>query len=350
MANLDQIQRLCEEYIGRKFGKRDKKDLNNFLRGLQGRRVGDSDDEQEKEEHAARYADTRTSQPRATPPTVETPAVVSKLENTPIARKATAFIGTVTEAYAQSQERAQPVKVADFDDIEGVKNRQKKWEEGQVIGSEGLKPGAEGYKLDTTEELKARKDKWEQGQVIGAEGIKAAAEGYKLDETEEVKARKNKWEGGQVIGAEGIKQPVEGYKLESAEEIKARKDKWEQGQVIGAAGTSTFQTEGYKLGESSGVKDRLNKWSQVASNVPVAKVDRKPELEVDSSKERRKQWEEGTVGKDSGATPTKTPIKVAEGDVDNVKDRLNKWSEVTKDPEPSPTRKEPVKIYDDQQQ
>jgi len=279
------------------------------------------------------------------------------------------------------------VKVADFDDIEGVKDRQKKWEdggsgvaraesykqpvegykveeaeehkarkqkweEGQVIGAEGIKKPVEGYKLDETEEIKARKQKWEEGKMIGAEGIKQPVEGYKLDETEEIKARKQKWEEGKVIGAEGIKQAVEGYKLDETEELKARKQKWEGGQVANAAGTTTFAQEGYKLGESAGVKDRLNKWSQVASTVPTIKTDKKPveenELTTPRTKERRKQFEEGGIS--SSSKDAKSPVKVAEDDqtVENVKDRLNKWTEVTKDPEPSATRKEPLKIYDDE--
>jgi len=243
-------------------------------------------------------------------------------ENAPIARKAASFIGTVTEAYQSPEPKGTPVKVADFDDIEGVKDRRGKWEGGQVIGAEGIKPPVDGYKLDETEQTKARKQKWEEGQVIGAEGIKQAVEGYKLEETEEVKARKQKWEGGQVIGAQG---------------------------------TSTFSPEGYKLGESAGLKDRLNKWSQVSSTIPIAKMDKKDDLPEASSPRtkdsRFKQWEEGTVATPTKQDTPKVPVKVSEeegANVDGVKDRLSKWSEVTKDPELGP-RKEPVKIYEEDQ-
>jgi len=267
-----------------------------------------------KKNNKKTYPEPRTSVPATARPatTVETPAVVK--ENAPIAKKAAAFVGTVAEAYQTPEPRGTPVKVADFDDIEGVKNRQKKWEEGGVTRSEGIKAPVEGYKLDETEQTKARKQKWEEGQIERAESIKAPVEGYKLDETEEVKARKQKWEGGQVISA---------------------------------AGTSQFSAEGYKLQETTSTKDRLNKWSQVASNVPTIAKATAEEMGSGKATERRKQWEEGNV-----ISPTKEPkgaIKIAEeeGPVDNVKDRLNKWSEVTKDPEPSATRKEPLKIYED---
>jgi len=301
-----------------------------------------------------KYSETVQRTPSARPAVVmETPVVK---EHTPIAKKASAFIGTVTDAY-QSPEPRGTVKTSDFDDVEGVKDRQKKWEEGQVVGSAGIKPPAEGYKLDETEQTKARKQKWEEGQVIGSEGIKQAVEGYKLDETEQTKARKQKWEEGQVIGSEGIKQAVEGYKLEENEEVKARKQKWEGGQVIGAAGTSTFQPEGYKLGESAGVKDRLNKYSAVASTVPIVKTDRSKPVPIEDesgravppqTKDRLKQWEDGSVATSPTKDSTKSPVKVSEDDaqVDAVKERLNRWSEVTKDPEPG-ARKEPLKIYED---
>jgi len=351
MSNLDQIQRLCEEYVGRKFGKRDKNDLTNFLRGLQGQRVGDSDEEHEQPQKT--YAETRPPPVEKRTHEIETPAVMK--ENAPIARKAASFIGNVNESNQAPEPKGTPVKVADFDDIEGVKDRRGKWEGGQVIGAEGIKPPVDGYKLDETEQTKARMQKWEEGQVIGAEGIRQPVDGYKLEENEEVKARKQKWEGGQVIGAEGIRQTVDGYKLEENEEVKARKQKWEGGQVIGAQGTSTFSPEGYKLNESVGLKDRLNKWSQVASTIPMAKIDKSDDLPEASSPRtkdsRFKQWEEGTVATPTKQDPAKVPVKFAEADgpaVDGVKDRLSKWSEVTKDPEPGP-RKEPVKIYEGDQ-
>jgi len=161
---------------------------------------------------------------------------------------------------------------------------------------------------------------------------KGNVEGYKVDDTEELKARKQKWEEGQVARADSFKANVEGYKVDDTEELKARKKKWEEGQVTGAAGTNVGSTEGYKLTESAGVKDRMNKWSQVTSNVPSIASPKKP---VSLIQEGGEQAEAAT------AAPAGTPA--------GVKDRMNKWSEVTKDPEPQ-GRKEPLKIYDDQQQ
>jgi len=182
---------LCEEYIGRKFGKRDKADLQGFLRGLQVQRTGDSDDEAEKQP-PTKYSDQKASNPlpvreKSAPEIVQT-AVVK--ENAPIAKKASAFASTVTESYQAPGPRGAPVKVADFDDIEGVKDRQKKWEEGAVARAEGSMKNVEGYKVDETEETKARKQKWEEGQVVRADSLKANVEGYKVDDTEELKARK----------------------------------------------------------------------------------------------------------------------------------------------------------------
>jgi len=94
---------------------------------------------------------------------------------------------------------------------------------------------------------------------------------------------------------------------------------------------------------------------------PTMKTDRKPVNLVESSeenpdasamnptprtKDRLKAWEEGSSTKVE--TGDRRPIKVAEDeDVAAVKERLNKWSEVTKEPAQSPSRKEPIKIYDD---
>jgi len=290
--------------------------MSNFLRGLQGNRT-DDDDEQPQPQ---KYSETRQPVTRAPQQEIETPSVMK--ENAAIAKKASAFIGTVTEAYSAPEPRA-AVKVADFDDIEGVKNRQKKWEDGQVVREEEIRANPDGYKVDETEEIKARKQKWEEGQVVRAEGIKANPDGYKVDETEELKARKQKWEGGQVIGSTG----------------------------------ATPQPEGYKLNDSVGVKDRLNKWSQVASNVPVISPKKPVSLTEGedspdpsgttprSSKDRAKQWEEGSVSSPTRDS-SKASAKEEVGDV-GVKDRLNKWSEVTKDPEPAPGRKEPMKIYEE---
>jgi len=279
-------------------------------------------------------------------------------ENAPIVKKASKFIGSVNEAY-QSPEPRTPVKVADFDDIEGVKNRQKKWEEGQVSHAEGtFKQQPEGYKVDETEEIKARRNKWEEGQVITSGAKPAAPEGYKVDETEEVKARRNKWEEGQVSRAEGIKQPAEGYKVEETEEIKARRNKWEEGQVITTGGAKPATPEGYRLSDSVGVKDRLNKWSQV-SQVPTLNSDSKkpvtlveggegsPASDLAGTKDRLKQWEGGAQLGSGSAGTSKQPVKVSEEDTAGVKDRLGKWAEVTKDPDQPAARKEPLKIYDD---
>jgi len=247
-------------------------------------------------------------------------------ENAPIVKKASKFIGSVAEAY-QSPEPRGTVKVSDLDDIEGVKNRQKKWEEGQVSHAEGIKQPADGYKVDETEEIKARRQKWE--------------------------------EGGQGLSrAESIKQPVDGYKVDETEELKARRQKWEGGQMIGAEGTRNVAPEGYKLSDSVGVKDRLSKWSEVAA-VPSIKSERgrpvplveateenpSAEHNTPGTKDRLKQWQDGSVGVRENAE--KSPVKVSDEDVAAVKERLTKWGEVTKEPEQSSTRKEPLKIYDD---
>jgi len=187
--------------------------------------------------------------------------------------------------------------------------------------------------VDDTEELKARKQKWEEGQVVRAESlsVKANVEGYKVEDTEELKARKKKWEEGQVTRADSFKANVEGYKVDDTEELKARKKKWEEGQVTGAAGATVGSAEGYKLTESAGVKDRMNKWSQVTSAVPT----------IVSPKKLVSLVPEGGEPEVAATVPAGTPA--------GVKDRMNKWSEVTKEPEPA-ARKEPLKIYDDQQQ
>jgi len=144
--------------------------------------------------------------------------------------------------------------------------------------------------------------------------------------------------------------------VNETEEISARKQKWEGGQVIGAAGASSA-AEGYKLNDSVGVKDRMNKWSQVAtvptvaSKKPVALVEDNPEQPQQQqatapTKERLKQWEEGAAASPPRDPATaKTPVQIT--DSAGVKDRMNKWSEVTKDPEPAAVRKEPLKIYED---
>jgi len=333
---------------------------------------------------------SHTTPSKPAPASVEQVGVVK--DSAPIAKKAAAFAGAVSESYQTPEPRGTPVKVSDFDDIEGVKNRQKKWEEGQVVGSVAPKANLEGYKVDDTEELKgrkqkweegqvsraesmkanvegykvedteeigARKKKWEEGQVVGAEGFKANVEGYKVDDTEELKARKQKWEGGQVARAEGFKANVEGYKVEDTEEIGARKKKWEEGQVVGAAGTSTFSPEGYKLGtETAGLKDRLKNWSAVSTVPTVSPSSKKPVNVVEgaegdpgstaSTKDRLKQWQDGGVTSPGRAdSGIRAPVKTAESDVEGVKDRMNKWSEVTKDPEPAVGRKEPLNIYGD---
>jgi len=320
------------------------------LRGLQGQRTGDSDEELEQPQKFQR-------EPRESPAKIEIekPALSARKENAPIAKKASMFIGSVAEAY-QAPEPRGITKVADFDDIEGVKNRQKKWEDGQVAGpASGYKQAPEGYKVDETEDTKARRAKWEEGQVAGAAGgYKQNTEGYKVDETEEVKARRTKWEEGQVGGAAGYKQNTEGYKVDETEEVKARRTKWEGGQVIQAVGTKAGGAEGYQITDSTGVKDRLNQWSQVSAE-PTLKTERKlvslvqdeeTGTDVSKTKDRLKAWEDG--GPKSPEPAERKVVKVAEEeDVAAVKERLNKWTEVTKEPVQSPSRKEPLKIYDD---
>jgi len=309
MSTVDQIQRLCEEYVGRRFGKRDKRDLSEFLRSLQGQRTGDSDEEIEQQQYQSPHPGEQRS-----PLAKKEPEQLSMVKlDSAISKKATKFIEVVADTY-KSSERGGVVKTSDFD-VEEIAIRKAKWEEGQTIGAEGIKQPVEGYKLDETEEVRQRKAKWEEGQTIGAEGIRQPVEGYKLDETEEVRQRKAKWEEGQTIGAEGIKQPVEGYKLDETEEVRQRKAKWEQGQVIGAEGV---RLTGSDVPPASNIKDRLNNYSQAAQATISPAADRKTPINL---------------------TPTDDVNSVSD-----VRTRLNTWQEVTKEPERPAVRKEPIKI------
>jgi len=166
------------------------------------------------------------------------------------------------------------------------------------------------------EEVKKRKEAWETGTVASDRIKKTDLEdaAYKVHGTEDIKNTKQKWETGQGLERTTSKKPEVddlGYKVDDTEDVKKRLQSWESGQVAGQAQVKKTDPESssYKVSEAD-VKSRLQNWEtgKVIGQAEVKKTD--AEL----------------------------------GDTSGVKDRLNKWTEVTKEPQKSGERKQPIAL------
>jgi len=135
-----------------------------------------------------------------------------------------------------------------------------------------------------------------------------------------------------------------------------RVDAWAQMAAAEASGERTAalsprqgKTKPADLEVDVGMQDRLGKWKSAEEGKPEepkgASTPGKPaDLEVDvGMKDRLGKWKSAEEGKTDTAVPQrKEPVKVVDTPVEDVKSRLNKWSEVTTEKPADPKRKDPV--------
>jgi len=329
MSTVDEIEKLCEQYVGRRFGKRDKAALLDFLRSLQGQRPGDSDDDepvQQKYVPAPRQHTQHATQQEEP----QGPALTGAVKEGTLLHKKASQYATLVNKPTVSEGASRPVKVSDIADVEGVQERKNKWVNDVAspdkINYNKADPSDTGYKVaDATTDVKNRRSQWESGNVGQSEYKKSAAEelGYKVSDAEDIKKRRAEWEAGKTAPGGDIKKNVveeRGYKVSDAEDVKKRREEWETGKVAqtGAHFKKTAAEEaGYKVSDSEDVR------------------------------KRREEWESGKVAE---SAPKKTDTEQAGYKVDDasasIKDRLNQWTEAEHDQKSANTqeRKAPIEL------